>query len=235
MKKLTILLTGLIVTVGNSQETRKETVIEDGIENNLTISMTGMYDGTESKKAKKYYDKAFDFGKAGDNKNAEIYYLKAIEEDSSFVEAYDNLGRVYRSVGNYEEAIKKYKKSIEIYPLGQMAHQNLAVVYGIQKDYENALNEYNTLLKIDETDPESYFGLANCYMMLGKFDEALPNAKKALKIYNQTGSGHISDGYYLIGLIYYYSGNKESAKENLILAKDNGAKISSKFEEEFQI
>lgn len=235
MKKLAILLTVFTITIGYSQETRKETVIKDGVENNLTISLTGMYDGTESKKAKKFYDEAFDFGKAGDYKNAEIFYLKAIKEDSSFVEAYDNLGRVYRAVGDYEKAIKNYKKSIELYPLGQMAHQNLAVVYGIQKDYGNALNEYKALLEIDENDPESYFGMANCYMMLGEFDKALPNATKALEIYKQSGSGHIADGYYLTGLIYYYSGNNEEAKENLILAKENGAKINSNLETEFKI
>ncbi len=232
--RITMLMV-FIVTIGYSQETRKETVVNEGVENNLTISMTGMYDGTESEKAKKFYDKAYDYGRAGDYKNAEIYYLKAIKEDSSFVEAYDNLGRIYRSLGNYEKAIISYKKSIELYPLGQMAHQNLAVVYSIQKDYENALNEYKELLKIDENDPESYFGMANIYMMLGEFDKALASVTIALKIYKQTGSNHLADGYYLTGLIHYYSGNREEAKENLILAKENGAKINPQLEAEFKI
>lgn len=235
MKQFLILLILLSVAIGYSQETRKETIVKDGVENNLTSTVTDMYDGTESEIAKKFFDKASDFGFSGDNKKAEVNYLKAIEHDPEFVEAYDNLGRVYRSMGNYDKAIEYYKKSIEMYPSGQMAHQNLAVVYGIQKDYIGALKEYQALLEINENDPESYFGMANTYMMLQKFDDALTNANKALEIYKEKKSDHLADGYYLIGLIHYYKGNREDAKKNLILAKENGAKINSQIAAEFKI
>jgi tetratricopeptide (TPR) repeat protein len=174
-----------------------------------------------------------DFYKKNDFNNAKKLYLKAIKEDSNYVEAYDNLGLVYRRLEDYDNAISFYKKSIEIYPDGQMAHQNLAAVYGLQENYESAIVEYHEILRISPNDPEGYFGIANSYMMLSQFDDALLNGNKALNLYKKTNSHHLADGYYMVGLIYYYKGDKKSAKENLQLAKDNGANIHPQIEAEF--
>lgn len=233
MKTRTIILALTFVTYGNlcySQE--KETVKKDGIDNQMTLTTEGMYDRTTSEEAKKHFDKAAEYGNANDFDNAKKFYLKAIKEDAKYVEAYDNLGLVYRRLGELDKAINYYKKSIELYPEGHMAHQNLAAVYGIKKDYTSAISEYEAILKISPNDPEGYFGIANSYMMLSQFDDALVNAKKALDLYEKINSHHIADGYYMVGLINYYKGDNENAKEYLQLAKDKGAKIHPQIEEE---
>lgn len=233
MKTRILLLTLVFVIFGTlcySQE--KETVKNDGVNNQLTISKTGMYDGTSSEKARKYFDQAGEYSNKEDFNNAKKFYLKAIKKDSKYVEAYDNLGLVYRRLGKLDKAIEYYKKSIELFPDGQMAHQNLAVVYGIKKEYKSAINEYEAILEISPNDPEGYFGIANSYMMLSQFDDALVNAKKALDLYKKANSYHIADGYYMIGLINYYKGDIENAKEYIQLAKDKGAKIHPQMEEE---
>lgn len=231
--KTNILIAFVFATFGMiCQAQEKETLKTDGVENQVTISKTGMYNGTSSAEAQKYYDQAEEYGDKADYDNAKKYYLKAIKQDPKYVEAYDNLGLVYRRLGELDKAMEYYKKSIEIYPNGPTAHQNLAVVYGLKKDFKSAIKEYEAILEITPNDPEGYFGLANTYMMLSQFDDALVNAKKALDIYEKTNSNHIPDGNYLIGLINYYKGDKESAKKYLQIAKDKGVNIHPQIEKE---
>jgi Flp pilus assembly protein TadD len=233
MKKRTIILTIAFVTFGTLCYSQvKETVKNDEVDNQMTISETGMYDGTDSEEAKKYFDQAVKYGNEEDFNNAKKFYLKAIKADSKYVEAYDNLGLIYRRLEDFDKAIEYYNKSIKLFPKGQMAHQNLAAVYGIKKDYKSAINEYEAILEISPNDPEGYFGIANSYMMLSQFDDALINAKKALDLYEKINSPHIGDGYYMVGLINYYKGDNENAKKYLKLAKDKGAKIHPQIEEE---
>ena len=215
-----------------SQVVEKDVVKSGDVQNNITSTETVMYEGTKSKKAKEYYDEALDYSRSQDYNNAEKLYLKAIKEDPDFVEAYDNLGRVYRRIGNLEKAEEYYKKSIALYPNGVMAHQNLAVVYSIKKDYKKAIDEYKEILRVSPGNVEGYFGLANSYMASSELDKALENSKKALEIYKSTNSHHIGDGYYLTGLIYYYKNDKEEAKKHIVLAKENGSKIHPKLQEE---
>jgi tetratricopeptide (TPR) repeat protein len=234
MKIRKLILTLICFTLGattHSQVTKKETIENNGLENKLTITETGMYEGTDSKEAKKYFDKAAEYSDKQDYNKAEKFYLKAIKKDPKYIEAYDNLGLVYRRIGDFDKAVEFYKKSIELYPSGQMSHQNLAVVYVVQKDYNSAIQEYNELLKISPNNPEGYFGIANSYMLLSKFDDALKNAKTALELYKEDNSHHLSDSYYLVGLIYHYTNDKENAKRNLQLAKDSGAKIHQQIAE----
>jgi len=227
--KLFLTLSFLILTIlGHSQ-----IVATDSVDNSVIIgSATGMYEGTKSKKAQKYFEKALEYGLNRDNEKAEKYYLKAIKEDPNFIEAYDNLGRIYRAIDKLDKAVEFYTKSIELYPNGIMAHQNLAVVYGLQKKHEKEIKEYEEIIKIEPENPEGYYGIANTYMMLSKFDEAIENGKKALKIYEKTESEHLNDGYYLLGLINYYKGDKESAKDYFGIVKDGRGQIHPQIEQE---
>lgn len=233
IKKIVVIAYLLCVAVkGYSQKIQKDVVESDGVTNNIVATQTGMYDGSISEKAKTYFDKAYSYADKEDYKNAEKFYLKAIKTDKKFVEAYDNLGRVYRRIGNLNKAEEYYKKSIKLYPKGIMAHQNLAVVYSLRKDYKNSAKEYNKIVEISPENPEGYFGLANAYMMQSNFDEALINSKKALEIYKKTNSLHLADGYHLTGLIEYYRKNKEEAKSYLLQAKEKGARIDPNIEKQ---
>ncbi len=202
-----------------------ETIKTDSGTVKITGTSTGMYNSSNIPEAVKYFEQASDYGDQNDFENAKKYYLKAIAVDPNFVEAYDNVAVIFRKQKDYTKAIEYYKKSIEIYPQGHMAHQNLAVVYGIQKDYASAITEYEVLKDMNPNDPEAYFGLANCHMMLSEFEEALPHAEKALKLYEAESSPFVGDGQYMIGLIYYYSGDNKNAKKYMKLAIANGVQI----------
>lgn len=213
---------------------KKETVKSGDITNNISIATVYVEGtGTKSELAKEYFDKAYDFSNNGDYVNAEFFYLKALEEDENYVKAIDNMGLTYRKMKKYDKAMEYYNRSISLNPNGITAHQNLASVYIILKNYEAAIVQYEEIIGIEPNNPEGYFGLANSYLMIGKYDNAMINAKKATEIYVATESHYINEGYYMSGLISYYSGNKTQAKEFFILTKQHGGSINSELEKEF--
>ena len=167
----------------------------------------------------KYYNKGIE--SIFDNTNQAIdYFIKAINYDSKFVQAYDNLGKAYRMLEKYDLAIKSYNISLKIFPSGSIAHQNLAVVYTEQNMWIKAIEEYKILVILRPQNPEGYYGLANAYRNTYDFNLALSNALNALTLYKKKPPNYIGDSYAQIGLIYYDLGNKSQAKTYIQIAKE---------------
>ena len=167
----------------------------------------------------KYYNKGIE--SIFDNTNQAIdYFIKAINYDSKFVQAYDNLGKAYRMLEKYDLAIKSYNISLKIFPSGSIAHQNLAVVYTEQNMWIKAIEEYKILVILRPQNPEGYYGLANAYRNTYDFNLALSNALNALTLYIKNPPNYIGDSYAQIGLIYYDLGNKSQAKTYIQIAKE---------------
>lgn len=234
MKKVKLLILFLIITSVNYSQIKETENIKTGkTTNKITLSESGMYEGTKSEKAEEYFEKANTSVDEGNLNDAVKYYKKAIKEDTGFVEAYDNLALAYRKMKKFDKAIQYYKKSIEMYPNGHMAHLNLASAYSLKKNFDKAYKEYNNFIKIFPDDPEGFYGLANIYFSTKKYDDALKNAKKALDMYIKSGSDLTGDAYYLIGLIYYYKNDRDNAKQNFSAAKKLGIKMLPQIENEF--
>jgi len=208
---------------------------EKEIKPGTAISLTRLYAPTSSEEAREYYNKGVASFDNNDLVNAVTYYEKAISIDPNYVDAYDNLGLVFRHQGNLEKAEYYYKKSIKMFPNGYLAHQNLAIVYRQKKLYDKALEEYKILKEIDPNDPEGYYGAGNIYGTIGKYELALENAKKALKLYEESNHPYIKDVQYLLGLIHYNRNEKIKAKDFLMKAKANGIEIPKHLLIEFNI
>jgi|TARA_B110000259_G_scaffold137752_1_gene155116 tetratricopeptide (TPR) repeat protein len=150
-----------------------------------------------------------------------LLFKKAINKDPSFVQAYDNLAKTYRTLEEYDLAVKYYLLSQKIFPEGSSAYQNLAVVYRYQEKWDQAIRQYKMVISLNPDDPEGYYGLAGVYLTMGndKLILALSNAKKALNLYNINAPNYIGDSYAQIGLIYFYTGEKVLAKQYLEIAK----------------
>ena len=226
MKSPNTLLNTIVViilfTFNSYSQTKKERKMKTAAMN------TDMYNSSESKEARDYFDKGSEFSTKEDFKSAIKWYKKATVADSKFVEAYDNMGAAYRKLGDLENAKKCYFKSIEIYPQGNMAHQNLGIVYWIEKKYEEALEQYVIMQKNDSTDAEGYYGTIQIHFELKDYKSAIQNATKTLEIYEATNSPYLSDGQYLLGLSYYFDDDYKNAKIYIEQAKNSGRSISEK-------
>jgi len=175
------------------------------------------------------------FSKEEHNKQLKIaidHLIKSINYDDSFVQAYDNLGKAYRMLGEIDLAIEVYKISIKIFPGGVSAIQNLAIAYSEKKEWSSSILEYEKLIKLDPDSPEGYYGIAGIYKRTKQFDLALKNALIALKLYENNPPNFIGDGYGRVGLIYYYMGDKENARKYIIKAKEKD--YENNFEEVFK-
>lgn len=154
-------------------------------------------------KAIGYYYQAIEASKVEDFKNAVLLYEKSLAVDSTFVNAWDNLGICYRRLKDYDKSIHAYNKSLELNPNGLMPLQNIAVVYRYKQDYLHAIQAYERLSLLDKNNPEVYFGIGQVYAFgLKEYEKGLDNICKAYNLYIVQKSPYRSDAETTINQIY---------------------------------
>ena len=194
---------------------------------NITLITQEMASPTQIEEARKNYNAGTEYLHNNDLENAEICFLKAIEEDSKFVDAMDHLGLVYRRQERYEDAIEMYKKSIEINSENTVPYINLAIVYKLQRRFEDARQEYLKILEFDKDNPEPYYGIGYLYYEREMYAQAIEYFEIAFSKYYNIESVYIFDASYLLAYANYYEENFEEAlryfKFTFSYYKDNTA------------
>lgn len=109
-------------------------------------------------------------------------YIQAIEEAPGFVPLYCLLGDIYRSVGQYDDAINEYKTAIWLDCLNIPAYRNLCQTYEEQGDYDSAIEIYHKLIEIVPSMPEFHSNLANIYYLKGEIDDAISHYQAAITL-----------------------------------------------------
>jgi tetratricopeptide (TPR) repeat protein len=109
-------------------------------------------------------------------------YIQAIEEAPGFVPLYCLLGDIYRSVGQYDDAINEYKAAIWLDCLNIPAYRHLCQAYEEQGDFDSAIDIYQKLIIILPTMPEFHSNLANIYYLKGEIDEAISHYQAAITL-----------------------------------------------------
>ncbi len=188
-----------------------------------------MYQGSKNYKAVEFYNKAVIEQGKDSIENAIEFYKKALEIDSNYVLALDNIGICYRRLGKADLAIDSYQKSIAIFPKGTFAHVNLALIYSLQEKTDLAIIEYEKVVKLNPSEPEGYFGLAMMYFNNKDADNAILNAKECVRLYKASESGMEGDGEYLLAQSYYLKEEDEKAKYWFKRAKENGVDVPDEF------
>ena len=114
--------------------------------------------------------------------NALDIYINAIEKAPGFVPLYCLLGDIYRTIGQYDEAITEYKMAIWLDSLNIPAYRHLCQAYEEQGDYDNAIEVYKKLISILPTMPEFHSNLANLYYVKGDIKEAISHYQAAITL-----------------------------------------------------
>lgn len=109
-------------------------------------------------------------------------YIEAIERAPGFVPLYCLLGDIYRSIGQFEDAINEYKTAIWLDSLNIPAYRHLCQTYEEQGDYDNAIEVYKKLIEILPTIPEFHSNLANIYYLKGEIKEAVSHYQSAITL-----------------------------------------------------
>lgn len=109
-------------------------------------------------------------------------YIQAIEEAPGFVPLYCLLGDIYRSLGQYDDAITEYKTAIWLDSLNIPAYRHLCQTYEEQGDYDSAIEVYHKLIQILPNMPEFHSNLANIYYLKGEVKEAVSHYQAAITL-----------------------------------------------------
>ena len=145
-----------------------------------------------------------------DNGTAMIFFKKAVLADSSYFEAFNNIGHMNLLDGNFSEAILNFKKSISINPDYDVARLNLEIAEKFQsgelewkslemlskadstKSPEQKIEIYRQLINLAPYYVEIYNNLAVAEYKIGEINEAFKHLSQAITIDPTYAMGHSS-------------------------------------------
>ncbi len=109
-------------------------------------------------------------------------YIAAVEKAPGFVPLYCLLGDIYRSVGQFDNAITEYKMAIWLDSLNISAYRHLCQAYEELGDYDSAVEIYEKLIQIMPNIPEFHSNLANILYIKGDADGAVSHFQTAVTL-----------------------------------------------------
>ena len=121
-----------------------------------------------------------------DYQKAKDCFKKAIEIDPNYTPAHNNLGAIFKDLGENKEAKECYEKAIEIDPNYVNAHNNLGVFYADLGENQKAISCFEKAVQINPNFYEALGNIANIYVsQLTDFDKAISKSNEILKIHHK--------------------------------------------------
>lgn len=129
-------------------------------------------------------------------------YKRTLRYAPSSVGVYNNLGNVYRDMGNIEDAISSYERALEFDPKLVAALNNLGNIYSEIGRHMRAITFFERAIEIDPNNAELYNNLGITYMGIdGNSETAMELFKKAIEVnpyyvpaYNSVGNAYRAAG-----------------------------------------
>ncbi|MEZ0323921.1 MAG: tetratricopeptide repeat protein [Hydrogenothermaceae bacterium] len=163
-----------------------------------------------------YYNLGNVYYQLGDIYKSISYYKQAIENYKKVVSlnpenksAYYNMANAYFKMEDYKSAIENYKKADlkdkkVAYNLS-LSYYNLALM---EDHKESAIENLKNAIKFNPEFKEAYLLLGKILYETGNYNQAKDYLKKAYEMYIDREKSEV---VYLLGLIYSYSGDKDTA------------------------
>jgi len=156
--------------------------------------------------------------------------IHAITLDPGYDDAGFNLGDLYASQGNYDEAVKQFNKVLEIKPDDLAVYNRLAVICGLTGKHAEAVNICKAAIKIKPDDFMAYVNLCSAYGSLGYFKEAVVCGEKAVALNPRSALGCIN-----LSAAYFYSQEYDLAVKYCDKAIALGYKVNPKYLQELSV
>jgi tetratricopeptide (TPR) repeat protein len=122
------------------------------------------------------------------------FYREAIGIDSSFAQAYNNLGIVYQKMGRDDDAIKAFTDCITADPAFYEAYYNRGNARYDTRDYAGSLIDYSTATGHYQPVSAIHFSKGASFFGLYKYDSAAHNFELALSANPENIETHINLG-----------------------------------------
>ena len=131
---------------------------------------------------KKIFDIAIKKHLANELTDAQKYYQHILEINSNHIGALNNLGELFKKLGDIQNAKNCYEKAIKVKPDFADAHNNLGTVYKKLGDIHNAKNCYDKAIEINPNFVNSLYNLGIVHKELGDYQKAKFYYEKVIKI-----------------------------------------------------
>lgn len=109
-------------------------------------------------------------------------FFQAVTLDPNFLDAYINLGNVFKEARIFDRAVAAYIRALALSPNNAVVHGNLACVYYEQNLIDLAIDTYRRAIELQPNFPDAYCNLANALKEKGKVTEAEECYKTALSL-----------------------------------------------------
>ncbi|MBY9009295.1 MAG: tetratricopeptide repeat protein, partial [Candidatus Lokiarchaeota archaeon] len=130
---------------------------------------------------------------------------KAIELDSTFIDAYYYLGIANNEKQDFNTAIGYFKKSIDVNSKYAKSWNHMGFSYEKLGQFDNAIDSYNKAAGFEPQYALAHYNLANAYKHEKQFDNAIESYKKATEIDPNYASAWLFMGYTYLDKNNYYS------------------------------
>ena len=151
---------------------------------------------------------------------------KAIELDSTYIDAYYYIGIANNEKQDYNTAIEYFKKAIDLNPNHAKAWNHMGFSYEKLEQFDQAIDSYKIAVGFESTYTLAHYNLANAYKHEKQYDVAIESYKKATEIDPNYASAWLFMGYTYLDKNDYYSAlqNLDKAIE---IKPDLGKEIKS--------
>lgn len=146
----------------------------------------------------------------GDNREAQRFFKQALSIEPQNGDANLYLGILEMWVRNFPKANEFFQKAYRADPNNPAVLNNLAISIHEQGGIPQAVEIYRKVLEIDDNNVEARVNLARGLMQMAKPDEAIAEAKRAVEVNPDFGTGQ-----FVLGTIAQTIGDSEVARNSL--------------------
>ena len=133
-------------------------------------------------------------------------FIKAVDLDSSYYQAYNAMGVANLKLGNKQDATELFKMAVKLNPNFAPPYDNLGNVAMLDGDLDQAEKYYLQSIKCNSHNPTSMYHMGQVEAKRGNYTKALTWLNHSLHINPQS-----SPGWNLQGELYLKQGNQAAA------------------------
>ena len=161
--------------------------------------------------------------------NAIADFSKAIALGLKAPELYNVLGSAYFSKGDFDNVIATLDEGIRLDPNHASSYNARGAAYNFKGDFDNAIANLNEAIRLDPDFAEAYYTRGLTYDGKGELNRAIEDYTKAIALKPDYAEGHYNRAEVLLCMKKW-----ESAKADLMTAKNMGVDIVAAFRNDYR-
>ncbi|HKK20316.1 MAG TPA: tetratricopeptide repeat protein [candidate division Zixibacteria bacterium] len=172
----------------------------------LVLCNTDIYGYRKKNDAQGFYTMASLYARMGDDSQEAYFYKRAISQDTTLSEAYNNLGLLDASHGNVQEALTLLRKATQLAPANFMYQYNLGYLYLQSGKPDSAIEPLRQVVTVTPQNLYALNNLGMAYLNTHNFDSAVAVFRQAVDT-----DSTFANGYYNLAITYQQLGRNDSA------------------------